>query len=111
MAGRFELYKDKQGKFRFCLKASNGQIILASQGYTAKPSAKNGIESVKKNAPDETRFESKETQGGLFRFNLKSKNARVIATSESYKTKKAQDNVIASTRKNAPSAKIIDLTV
>ncbi len=52
MAGKFELYKDKRGEFRFRLKASNGQTILASEGYKAKPGAKNGIESVKKNAPE-----------------------------------------------------------
>lgn len=48
---KFELYKDKAGKYRFRLKASNGEIIAASEGYNSKQSAKNGIESVKKNAP------------------------------------------------------------
>lgn len=48
---KFELYKDKAGKFRFRLKAHNGQEVLASQGYTAKASCKNGIASVQKNAP------------------------------------------------------------
>ena len=41
MAGKFELYKDKGGEFRFRLKAGNGQIILASEGYKTKTSAKN----------------------------------------------------------------------
>ena len=54
MAGKFELHKDKAGEFRFRLKASNGQIILASEGYKAKSGCINGIESVKKNAPDAT---------------------------------------------------------
>ncbi len=49
---KFEIYKDKAGEFRFRLKASNGQIIAASEGYVKKDSCKNGIESVKKNAPD-----------------------------------------------------------
>ena len=52
MAGKFELYTDKSGKFRFRLKASNGQIIASSEAYNSKASALNGIESVKKNAPD-----------------------------------------------------------
>ena len=47
---KFEIYKDKAGEFRFRLKASNGQIIAASEGYVKKDSCKNGIESVKKNA-------------------------------------------------------------
>lgn len=50
MAGKFELYKDKAGKFRFRLKAANGQIIAVGEDYESKAAAKNGIESVKKNA-------------------------------------------------------------
>jgi hypothetical protein len=52
MAGKFELYADKSGKFRFRLKASNGQIIAPSEAYNSKSSALNGIQSVKTNAPD-----------------------------------------------------------
>ena len=51
MAAKFELYKDKKGEFRFRLVAPNGQTIATSEGYKTKESAKNGIESVKKNAP------------------------------------------------------------
>ena len=49
---KFEVYQDKSGEFRFRLKARNGEIILASEGYKEKKSCLNGIESVKKNAPD-----------------------------------------------------------
>ena len=49
---KFEIYLDKAGQFRFRLKATNGENILASEGYVAKDSCKNGIESVRKNAPD-----------------------------------------------------------
>jgi uncharacterized protein YegP (UPF0339 family) len=52
MAGKFELYKDKAGKFRFRLKASNGQVIATGEAYETKASALNGIESVRKNAGD-----------------------------------------------------------
>lgn len=48
---KFEIFSDKAGEFRFRLKAKNGEIILASEGYTVKASAKNGIASVVKNAP------------------------------------------------------------
>ncbi len=50
MAGKFELYKDKAGKFRFRLKASNGQVIATGEAYETKASALSGIESVKKNS-------------------------------------------------------------
>jgi uncharacterized protein YegP (UPF0339 family) len=51
MAGKLELYKDAGRKFRFRLKAGNGEIIATSEAYNSKSSAQNGIESVKTNAP------------------------------------------------------------
>ena len=48
---KFELYTDKAGEFRFRLKATNGEIIAASEGYKAKESCENGIASVRENAP------------------------------------------------------------
>ncbi len=47
---KFEIFKDKREEFRFRLKAPNGEIILASEGYTAKASCKNGIDSVVRNS-------------------------------------------------------------
>lgn len=52
MAGKFELYTDSAGKYRFRLKASNGQVIAASQAYASKKSALDGIASVRKHAAD-----------------------------------------------------------
>ena len=49
---KFEMYKDKADEYRFRLKARNGEIIATSEGYTSKASCENGIESVKKNAPE-----------------------------------------------------------
>ncbi len=49
---KFEVYLDKAGEYRFRLKARNGEIIAVSEGYKAKAGCLNGIESVKKNAPD-----------------------------------------------------------
>ena len=109
MAGKFEIYTDKAGEFRFRLKASNGQTILASEGYKAKAGCTNGIESVKKNAPDDGNYERKETSSGKHRFNLKSTNNQVIGTSESYETTAARDNGIESVRKNAPDATVIEV--
>jgi uncharacterized protein YegP (UPF0339 family) len=54
MAGKFELSKDSQGKYRFRLKASNGQIIAVGETYESKASALNGIDSVRRNAADAT---------------------------------------------------------
>ena len=49
---KFEMYQDKAGEFRFRLKARNGEVIAVSEGYVAKASCENGIQSVIKNAPE-----------------------------------------------------------
>ena len=49
---KFEVYLDKNGESRFRLKASNGQVIAASEGYATKASCLNGVESVRRNAAD-----------------------------------------------------------
>ncbi len=56
----FEWYKDKAGKFRFRLKAANGEVIATSEAYSSKDGCVNGIESVKKNAPIAKVVEAKE---------------------------------------------------
>ncbi|MAT35622.1 MAG: hypothetical protein CMK06_10885 [Ponticaulis sp.] len=110
MAAKFELYTDKSGEFRFRLKAGNGENILASEGYKAKASAMNGIESVKTNSADEARFEKKETASGKYMFNLKSTNGQVVGTSQSYESASGRDNGIQSVMKNAPGAEVDDQT-
>ena len=109
MAGKFEIYKDKAGEFRFRLKASNGQNIMGSEGYKAKDSCKNGIASVKKNASDDSRFEKKESGTGKYSFNLKAKNNQVIGTSQSYDSTESRDGGIESVKNNAPDATVDDI--
>ena len=110
MAGKFEIYKDKAGEFRFRLKASNGQVILASEGYQRIAGATSGVESVKKNAPLDERYERKTAKNGQFMFNLKASNGQVIGTSELYKAEASMENGIESVKKNAPEATVDDLT-
>ncbi|GAA0899944.1 YegP family protein [Pseudonocardia zijingensis] len=50
MAGKFEVYKDRAGKYRFRLKASNGQVVATGEAYETKSSALKGCESVQKAA-------------------------------------------------------------
>jgi len=110
MSGKFELYTDAGGKTRFRLKASNGQIILTSQAYSDKSGAKGGIESIRKNAPDDDKYERKEGSSGKPMFNLKSGNHQVIGTSQQYESVAARDNGIESVKKNAPDAALDDQT-
>ena len=49
---KFEVYEDKGGEFRFRLKARNGQIVAVSEGYTTHRACMDGVESVRKNAPE-----------------------------------------------------------
>lgn len=110
MANKFELYKDKAGEFRFRLKAGNGQIVLVSEGYKSKASAENGIESVRKNAPLDDRYERKESKNGKDMFNLKAANGQVIGTSEQYESSSAMEDCIASLKNNTPGASLDDMT-
>jgi uncharacterized protein YegP (UPF0339 family) len=57
MAGKFELFTDSAGGHRFRLKAGNGEVIASSESYTTRAAAKNGVESVKNNAPGATVIE------------------------------------------------------
>ncbi len=110
MAGKFEVYKDKAGEFRFRLKASNGQNILGSEGYSKKASCMNGIESVKKNSQNPDRFEKKETASGRFTFRLCASNGQCIGTSQTYDSASGCSNGMKSVASNAPGATIDDQT-
>jgi uncharacterized surface protein with fasciclin (FAS1) repeats/uncharacterized protein YegP (UPF0339 family) len=132
VTGVFEVFYDSAYRLRFHLKAGNGQIIAASQSYGTKEAALKGIASIQKNAPIATIADSttKETipdsahrgivqdpdfeiqcdSAGKFRFHLKAANGEIIAVSQSYLSRESAENGIASIKKNAPMAKIIDQT-
>lgn len=109
--GKFVITQRKNGEYQFNLKATNGQVILSSQGYAKKASCESGIESVKRNALDDTKFEFKIAANGKFFFNLKATNGQIIGSSEIYETKDSCENGIASVKRNAPDATVEDQTV
>ena len=108
--GKFEITTRKNGEFQFNLKATNGQVILTSQGYSTKANCINGIESVKKNSQDEKRFDRKIASDGSPFFNLIATNGQVIGSSQMYANETNMNNGIASVMNNAPDAEIVDLT-
>ena len=110
MPGKFELYKDKAGQYRFRLKAGNGEIVLSSEGYASKSSAKNGVKSVQKNAGSKEQFETKKTRTGKHRFALKAKNHQVIGTGQNYDSASACANGIGAVGRAAKGAKMVDTT-
>ena len=120
--GKYVIKQTKSGAFRFNLKAGNGEIIGTSETYTALKTCENGIASVTKNAPaaaieDQTvegfekekhpKFEIYQDKQKEYRFRLKASNGQIIATGEGYKELKSCKNGIASIKKNAPDAKIV----
>ena len=116
----FETYQDKSGKYRFRLKAANGEVIASGEGYASMRGCLNGIESIKKNAPeakmvDEGKkvggpvFEIFKDKSGQHRFRLKAANGEIIAVSEGYTSKDRCLDGIASVEKNASIAKIVEV--
>ena len=120
--GKFVIKQAKTGPM-FNLKAGNGQVIATSEIYNSMAACKNGIESVRKNAPiapieDQTvegfateknpKFEMYMDKRGEFRFRLKAKNGEIIAVGESYKDKGSCLNGIESVKKNAPDSEVVE---
>ena len=120
--GKFQVKAAGKG-FVFNLLATNGQVVATSEVYNKKDSLRRGIASVQANAPvagieDQTaekpvklpnpKFELYADKAGKFRFRLKAKNGQIVAVGEAYETKKAALAGVASVKKNAPGAKIVE---
>jgi uncharacterized protein YegP (UPF0339 family) len=110
MSSSFKLKRSGE-QFVFSLVAANGENVLASERYTAKSGALNGIQSVKTNAPVDARFERKTSKANQPYFVLKAANHEVIGTSEMYSSEAARDDGIASVKVNAASAQLVDEAV
>ncbi len=110
MAGKFEIKTSANGKFHFNLKAGNGQVILSSEMYESKPACLNGIESIKKNAADDARYDRKTSAKGDPYFVLKAGNGQEIGRSEMYSSASAMENGIESIKSNGPTAETNDTT-
>lgn len=108
--GKFVIKQQKDGQHYFNLVAANGQNILKSEAYTTKAACQNGIESIKKNAELDGRYERKTSTNGKPFFNLKAANGQVIGTSELYESEAGRENGIESVKKNAPQASTEDTT-
>ena len=106
---KFEITTRKNGEFQFNLKASNGEVILTSEGYTTKAACLNGVDSVKKNAVEEKRYEKLVAKNGKPYFTLKATNGQIIGQSQMYASERNRNNGIASVMKNAPVAEIVEI--
>lgn len=108
--GTFVISKRKNGEIQFNLKASNGQVILTSEGYNTRQSCDNGVESVRKNSQVDSRFERTTAKDGRHYFNLRASNGQVVGTSQMYKSARGRNNGIDSVRRHAAGANIKDET-
>lgn len=120
--GKFVIRKTNTGT-KFDLKAGNGEVIATSEVYASEDSCRKGVASVMKNAPiaeieDQTvenvetkknpKFEVYTDKAGEYRFRLKATNGQIIAVSESYKAMASCMNGVASVKKNAVDAEIVE---
>ncbi len=111
MAGWFDLKRAKNGEFFFTLVAGNGEIVGKSEMYKAKASAKNGIESVKKNGGDRSRFKDPwEGNGGKWYFALKARNGEVILASQGYSSQSGAEDGIGAIARAADGAPTKDIS-
>jgi uncharacterized protein YegP (UPF0339 family) len=108
--GKFIIKTRTNGDYQFDLKAGNGQGILTSEGYSSKAACMFGIDSVRRNAELDSRFEKKTSENGKHYFVLKALNGQVIGSSEMYNSSSSRDNGIESVKFNAPSATVDDLS-
>ena len=121
--GKFQTKKTASGGFVFNLLAGNGQVVATSEVYNKLGAPPNRPASAQRNAPaagvaDQTvenpdkmrnpKFEDYADKAGKTRFRLKAANGQVIAVGEAYETKKAALAGVASVKKNAPGAKVVE---
>ncbi len=120
MAHKFKITPAADGQFKFAF-LYNSESLIWSENYKAKASAKSAVESIKKNAPEALVIDlTKNETGSGYRFELKgssddqffvrfvASNGELMARSETYTSKASAQNCIASVKKNAPGAEVID---
>ena len=106
--GYFVIKKETNGEFCFNLLADNSQILLISQMYSSKSACFNGIESVRNNCTDNSRFERKESGNNKHYFVLKASNGQIIGNSEMYASKAGMENGIESVKKNGSNKTVVE---
>ncbi len=110
MSASFELKKSVDGQFHFSLRAADGKSLLRSETYTTLASAKNGIESVRKNSGSDNRFVYETSANGKSYFNLKAGNGQIVASSPLYADPAAARQAADLVRQHAATAPINEVS-
>ncbi len=100
----FQIFRGRDQRFYFRLRATNGELIRASEGYTPKAGCENGIESVRNNASEDDRYQRKTAKDGQYYFVLLARNGEPVGTSEMYSSEHARDNGIEVVKRTAPAS-------
>jgi uncharacterized protein YegP (UPF0339 family) len=108
MNATFQIKRVSDGRYLFNLKSANDQVILTSQSYESKDGAQSGIESVRQNAPIDEHYEEKVGSNGHPYFVLVAANRQVIGRSQMYSSREAMRKGMASVKRNAQIAEIVD---
>ncbi|MBU0923763.1 YegP family protein [bacterium] len=95
---------DANEPFSFIFVNAEGKTIIKSENYAQKASAKNGIESVKKNCQEDSRYELKESANGKQFFNIKSTNGQIVGTSALFSDVIERSAAIAELKANSEDA-------
>jgi uncharacterized protein YegP (UPF0339 family) len=106
---KFEIYQDKANKYRWRLKAANGEILATSgEGYKSKESCKHGLASVQKGAgTGKLKFDSYKDKAGEYRWRLKASNGQIVAaSSQGYKSKRDCEHAVDLIKNGAAKAKV-----
>ncbi|MBU3013648.1 YegP family protein [Poseidonibacter lekithochrous] len=99
---------DAKEPFSFIFVNAEGKTIVKSENYAQKPSAKNGIESVRKNCQDDARYEFKESTNGKFFFNIKATNGQIVGTSALFVNEQERTAAIAELKADAADAEVTE---
>lgn len=108
--GKFIITRRINKEYQFNLKTENGENLLISEGYIQKAACQKGIESVRINSQDDSRYDRRITVNDKYYFVLKARNGEIIGKSLYHDSKTAMENGISAVKSNAPTAEVIDET-
>jgi uncharacterized protein YegP (UPF0339 family) len=106
--GKFVVIRATNGEYYFNLKADSSQIILTSHMYSSKSVCFNGIESVKNNCSDDSRYECNQSANNKHYFVLMAFNGQILGNSEMYETKAEMEIAIESVKKNGSNTSVVE---
>ncbi len=107
---KYQILKNREGKYFFRLFARNGEIILNSRDFDEKQSCLSSLDAIRLEG-NFNFVEMEDLDKNLFYFEVTNHNQKLVGTSEMYTTKIGRGNGIMSVMKiicDAPSEDLTD---